>query len=112
MSEMKNKKVLFVCAQGKLRSATCMHFMNRLYGWNTRAAGVDADALIPITAELIKWADDIYVMESYMEGAVQEIADDIGAFIRIRVLNIPDDYNYMEEELCGLVQRRVFSAGY
>lgn len=102
-------KVLFVCAQGRLRSATAMHLMSRMYGYNTRCAGVDHDALIPLNEMLVCWADEIVVMESYMETRVQEIADSVTAFVKIRCLDIPDDFDYMDEELQALIQRRFFS---
>lgn len=86
-----------------------MHLMNRLYGYNTRCCGIDTDALVPINANLVIWADEIVVMEGYMMQYVQEIADSHCAFIKIRNLAIPDEYDYMDDELCSLIQRRFFS---
>ncbi len=52
-----DKKILFVCSMGILRSATGA----RLYGMkhNTRAAGTYAEALVPVTAMLVAWAHEI-----------------------------------------------------
>ena len=107
--EGERKKVLFVCAQGRLRSATAMHLMNQMYGYNTRCCGVDHDAMVPINAGLVIWADEICVMEQYMMQKVQEIADSHVAFVKIKSLDIPDEYDYMDSELCSIIQRRFFA---
>lgn len=103
------KKVLFVCAQGRLRSATGMHLMNRLFGYNTRCCGIDQDALIPLNPNLCIWADEIVVMERYMLHRVQQCLDHHGIATQPKCLDIPDEYNYMDDELCALIQRRFFS---
>lgn len=101
-------KVLFVCSQGRLRSPTAMHLMNRLYGYNTRCCGVDQDALIPLSPDLLLWADEVVVMEQFMTGVVQEIADCHIGKVKIKCLDIPDEYDYMDDALCSLIQRGFF----
>ena len=53
----KDKKVVFVCSMGILRSATAA----RLYGhkYNTRSAGTHGEALIQLSPNLLGWADEI-----------------------------------------------------
>ena len=107
--EGERKKVLFVCAQGRLRSATAMHLMNQMYGYNTRCCGVDEAALVPINQQLILWADEVHVMEEELVPRVQEVVDSHRPNLEIRIMGIPDEYEYMDSELCSLVQRRFFS---
>ena len=52
----KDKRVLFVCSAGLLRSATAARIYASKY--NTRAAGSANYALVPVSDELIAWADE------------------------------------------------------
>lgn len=87
-----DKKVLFVCTMGILRSATGARIYANRY--NTRSAGTDLEeALIPITQTLLDWADEVVFVNP------KNYADLIGKF-RLPddfvVLNIPDDYMHMD----------------
>jgi hypothetical protein len=53
--------ILFVCSAGLLRSATAANIFAKR-GWNTRSCGSMDYALIPISVNLIYWADKIYFM--------------------------------------------------
>src|SRR3990172_8814218 len=65
-----DKKVLFVCSMGILRSATGA----RLYAsrYNTRSAGTYSDALIPVTPILLVWADEIVFVNHSNYMAVKD----------------------------------------
>mgnify|MGYP006914605993 FL=1 len=58
-----DKRVLFVCSAGLLRSATAA----RIYAgrYNTRAAGSADYALIPVTQELLLWAHEVVFVNAY-----------------------------------------------
>lgn len=91
----KDKKVLFVCSMGILRSATGA----RLYAhkYNTRTVGTWPDALIRLNQTLVDWADEIvFVKDSNYLNACK-LADLDGKVIK--VLNIPDNYEHMHPEL-------------
>ena len=95
-----DKKVLFVCSMGILRSATGA----RLYApkYNTRTAGSWHDALVPITAILIAWADEIvFVNKENYEQVVKQLDGEAFDFVdkKSKVLNIPDQYPHMHPEL-------------
>jgi predicted protein tyrosine phosphatase len=98
-----DKKVVFVCSMGILRSATGA----RLYAskYNTRSAGTWSDALIPFTSVLMAWADEIvFVNKSNYEQvkAEYEEGDNDGSFdynFNIKVLDIPDSFPHMHPEL-------------
>lgn len=93
-----DKKVLFVCSMGILRSATAA----RLYApkYNTRAAGSWGDALIPLTPTLLAWAQEIvFVNKENYTNAVAEFGEDVFKETPTKVLSIPDQYPYMHPEL-------------
>lgn len=93
-----DKRVVFVCSMGILRSATAA----RLYAHkhNTRAAGTDNDALVQLSPTLIAWADEIvFVNDHNYQKFINSIDDEVLADLRIRVLDIPDVYEHMHPEM-------------
>lgn len=95
----KDKRVLFVCSMGILRSATGA----RLYAgkYNTRSAGTWDDALIPLTMKLISWAHEIvFVNKQNYDGACAKFGDLSKTFEgALKVLDIPDKFPHMHPEL-------------
>lgn len=98
----KDKKVVFVCSMGILRSATGA----RMYGHkhNTRSAGTWDDALIPLTPVLIDWADElVFVNAANYNQVLTKWFDEDHVFKNIvakaKVLNIPDTYEHMHPKL-------------
>lgn len=96
------KRVLCVCSAGLLRSPTAANVLHREFGYNTRAVGSNVEyALIPIDDVLINWADEIVFLD---RGHLEGIAEDYDlSGKRCIVLNIPDMYPYMDEELQSLI---------
>lgn len=97
----KDKKVLFVCSVGLLRSPTAARIYSSKY--NTRCAGSDLnEALIPVSGNLLLWADEVVFVnsENYIKTAKHF---DLGSLkaggLKITTLNIPDDYEYMHPRL-------------
>ena len=96
----KDKKVLFVCSAGILRSATAARIYAKKY--NTRAAGSASYALIPVSHELLLWADEVVFVnqENYLATAIKFDLDEIkNRGTVITTLDIPDDYDHMHPEL-------------
>lgn len=93
----KDKKVLFVCSAGILRSATAARIYARKY--NTRAAGSASYALIPVSHELLLWANEVvFVNEENYRSVCKHF--DLGDFrCAVKILNIPDQYEHMHPEL-------------
>lgn len=94
-----DKKVVFVCSMGILRSATGA----RMYAgkYNTRTAGTYRDALVPLTPILVAWADElVFVNKENFQMFKNHLEDDeyLGT-LNIRVLNIPDHFEHMHPEL-------------
>ncbi len=101
----KAKKVLCLCSAGLLRSPTTAIVLQREWGYNTRAAGLDIDhALIPVDYVMLSWADEIVVMEQRQRVQVEEMGARHGvAIARVIVLDVPDMYSYMHVDLQHLI---------
>jgi predicted protein tyrosine phosphatase len=93
-----DKKVLFVCSMGILRSATAARLYAKKY--NTRSAGTYGDALVPLTPMLIAWANEIvFVNKSNYATAVMEFGEEVFKETPTKVLNIPDTFEHMHPRL-------------
>lgn len=92
-----DRRVLFVCSAGILRSATAARIYAKKY--NARAAGSCSYALIPVTKELLLWAKQVVFVneENYQDVAKNFDLDTFPCYIK--VLNIPDNYEHMHPEL-------------
>ena len=88
----KTKKVLCVCSAGLLRSPTAAVVLNREFGYNTRACGIEPSfALIPFDEVLAHWAEEILVMEPYQVELIPTEYRD-----KVFCLNIRDSFPYMD----------------
>lgn len=95
--------LLFLCSQNKRRSLTAEKLFDGYDGHNARSAGTENNSRVKITAGLIGWADIIFCMEKkHLRRIREKYADEIGGKKAI-VLNIPDDYEFMDEELQELL---------
>ena len=96
-------RALFVCSAGMLRSATAAVIGAKL-GLNTRACGSENYALIPLSTNLILWAQKIYFVNEYnYRSALETFQDDECLLMDIKykavVWDIEDIYNYMDPKL-------------
>lgn len=101
------KNVLFVCSQNKLRSPTAEQVFACHPGIETASAGTNHDAEVPLSAELLDWADLIFVMEKAHRN---KLSARFRAHIkgkRIICLNIPDEFDFMDPALVRLLEVRV-----
>lgn len=93
----KDRRVLFVCSAGLLRSPTGARLYAQKY--NTRAAGSADYALIPVTHDLLLWAQEVVFVDKENREAVHERFDLTEFPCKIVVLDIPDQYEHMHPEL-------------
>lgn len=94
----KDKKVLFVCSAGILRSATGA----RLYAkkFNTRCAGTGLEyALVPLSETLMDWANEIVFVHPWNHTQAGFNFDLTPYEDKVKVLNIPDEHEHMSPEL-------------
>ena len=100
-------RVLFVCSQNRLRSPTAEAVFREDPRLDVRSAGTGPDATVPITRELLEWADVVVVMERVHRNRIHDRFPDLYAAKPIRCLYIPDEYEVMDPELVRLLRERV-----
>ena len=92
-------KVLFVCSRNRLRSLTAETIFDGAGGHQVRSVGTEEGARVRVTAGHIGWADLIFVMEKRHLNRLDKKFGEKLAGKRVVCLYIPDDYEYMDEEL-------------
>lgn len=101
------KKVLFVCSQNKLRSPTGEAVFSNEPGIETRSAGLNHDAEVPLGVEDIEWADIIFVMEpTHKTKLLKKFREHLKSQ-KLICLGIPDNYDYMQSELVEIFKQQV-----
>ena len=100
------KRILFLCSQNKLRSPTAEAVFADHPTIEVDSAGLNNDAEVPLSAEQIEWADLIVVMEKVHQVRLNRKFGKLLGGRRIAVLNIPDDYDYMDPALVSLLKQR------
>ena len=100
-----DKKVLFVCSAGLLRSATAARIYGRKY--NTRCAGTGMEyALIKLDMTLMDWADEIVFVHPWNYDQAGFYFDLIPYKDKIKILNIPDIYEHMDAALINELEQQ------
>ena len=85
--------ILWVCSMARLRSKTGYTIFGGDY------CGTDYDADKPVTKSLMDWADIIICMETRHRSKLRRKYK--GYSNKIKVLNIPDEYEFMDDILCN-----------
>ncbi|MGC4077929.1 MAG: low molecular weight protein tyrosine phosphatase family protein [Rubrivivax sp.] len=99
--------VLFVCSQNRLRSPTAEAVFSSHPGIECQSAGVHDSAETPVDPEILAWADLIFVMEkAHRSKLTRKFGRHLGGK-RVVVLDIPDDYQFMDPRLVPVLQRKV-----
>ena len=101
------RRLLFVCSRNKLRSPTAEQVFSTWEDVEGASAGLAADAETPLTAELVEWADIIFVMENAHRSKLSAMFKRSLNGQRIVCLNVPDRYEFMEPALVSLLTERV-----
>ncbi|MGB0902465.1 low molecular weight protein tyrosine phosphatase family protein [Halocynthiibacter sp.] len=96
--------ILFVCSMNKWRSPTAEKVFRRTEGVSVRSAGTSRKARHHITVSDIRWADVICVMEDKHLSRLRADFRGEVAHKDLHVLDIPDDYQFMDPELVELLQ--------
>jgi len=111
-SQGRDARWLFVCSAGLLRSPTGAALAIRK-GLNARSCGSAIDyALIPVSANLIMWAEKIVFVNEENYHECLELFKDYQMLhslltMRSLVLDIPDIYNYNDPELIVEFERQI-----
>ncbi len=96
-------RVLFVCAMNKQRSATAERLFRDDPRLEVRSAGVRSEALRRVGEKDLRWADVVFAMEREHKQWIAERFAGL-ELPPIDVLDIPDDYEFMDPELQRLLR--------
>lgn len=99
--------ILFVCSRNQWRSPTAETLFRRRPGIQVRSGGTSPRARHTVSVKDIAWADMIMVMEAKHKSRLQAMFAPALAHKKMVVLDIADDYRYMDAELVALLQQSV-----
>ena len=100
-------RLLFLCSRNQWRSPTAEAVYQNDSRVEVRSAGVSASTRQRVTAKLLQWADRVFVMEHEHKRRLREQFPELVHDLRIDVLDIPDEYPFMDPELVALIRERV-----
>jgi len=98
--------VLFICSRNQWRSPTAERVWSKQLGVKVRSAGTASSARRQLKLADIQWADLIFVMEQKHNSRIRADYRQAVSHKRIIVLDIPDDYPFMDTELVELVSEK------
>ncbi len=103
--------ILFVCSRNQWRSPTAEALYRHHPDHTARSGGTAAAARHRGNARDIAWADLIAVMETEHKRQLAQRFADLLRRKRLLVLDIPDDYGYMDADLINAIQDSMAAAG-
>ncbi len=101
--------LLVVCGRNKKRSRTAEFIFKNDSRFNIRSAGLSPKSDRKISENDLSWADLVFVMESKQKAKLRDQFSHL-EMPDIAVLYIPDDYEFMDEELVELLKEKINSA--
>lgn len=101
------KKILFVCAQNKIRRFTAEKMFAGSLLYDVKSRGVARDARIKLTESDLGWADIIFVMEKNHKNRIAKYFRSAIVGKKIVCLFIEDIYDPMEEALVAGLRRKL-----
>jgi predicted protein tyrosine phosphatase len=100
-------RVLFVCGKNKWRSPTAEHIFASHSGIECASAGLAPESETVLSAELIEWAELIFVMEKQHKSKLSAQFKPYLADKRVVCLHIPDKYHFMDATLVKILTTKV-----
>jgi len=99
--------ILFICSRNQWRSPTAEQIWRQEKGLSVRSAGISNSAKRKVSEKDIDWADLIFVMEQTHKKRLRSLCNQKTLNKPIFVLDIPDEYPYMDQELITLLRQAV-----
>lgn len=106
-------RVLFVCGKNRWRSPTAERvFADHPHdpdhpNIDCLSAGLSPESPTPVSVDLVRWADLIFVMEPVHKRKLAARFGEHLGHARVVCLDIPDRYREMDPALIELLERRV-----
>jgi predicted protein tyrosine phosphatase len=107
MPDTPPRRVLFVCRQNRKRSATAERLFSKRADLDVQSAGTAADALVRVNANMLDWADVIFIMDEDQRQWLQTTFAGHSALSNVVCLDIPDVFTFLHPELIQLLEERV-----
>ena len=95
---------LFICSCNQWRSPTAETVFRRYPNVQARSAGTSPNARHTVSIDDIAWADKIFVMEQKHKSRLLAQFPRALQYKEMIVLDILDDYRYMDEELIEILK--------
>ena len=103
---MNRPNILVVCGRNKKRSRTAEHIFKNDSRFGIRSAGLSPKSDRKISENDLNWADLVLVMEKNHRTKIFETYPHL-SLPKIEILEIPDDYEFMDEGLIDLLSDRI-----
>jgi predicted protein tyrosine phosphatase len=98
--------VLFICSRNQWRSPTAEQIWKNSSRYAVRSRGLSKKAVRTLGSKDIAWSDVILVMEQdHRSRLVSRFGGELDAR-PVGVLDIPDDYEFMDPQLVDLLTER------
>lgn len=98
--------ILVVCGRNKIRSKTAEYLFKNDNRFNIRSVGVSVKSKRRIGKKDIEWANYILVMENKYKVRILDSYKEV-IKPKIFVLDVGDDYEYMDAELCEILKTKI-----
>jgi len=104
MTERPN--ILVVCGRNKKRSRTAEYIFKNDPRFQIRSVGLSPKSERKISEQDLRWADLVFVMETEQRAKIRQLYVHVD-LPSIEVLHIPDEYEFMDEELIDMLSGRM-----
>ncbi len=101
------RNILFICSKNQWRSPTGETVWRKHPELSARSAGTSPRAKKTVSSADISWADVIFVMENKHKSRLKAQFNRLLEYKTLHVLDIPDEYQYMDEELVEILKDAV-----
>lgn len=98
---MDKPRILFVCGRNQWRSPTAERVYRDDPRVDVRSAGVSVKSRHQVSVDDLSWADLVVVMERRYKSRILGTFRDHPPIVS---LDIPDEFEYMDEELIKLIR--------
>jgi predicted protein tyrosine phosphatase len=101
------RNILFICSRNQWRSPTAEQIWRSHPLLSVKSVGTSTSARRKVSADDVCWADVIFVMEEKHKSRLVAEFTDLIKNKTIHVLDIPDEYKYMDPELVEQLDQSV-----
>lgn len=101
--------LLFICTGNKERSPTAEAMFQSHSRYEAKSCGISDDAPVQLSRDLLEWADIVFAMQDMHKKAILRLTPK--AADKVRVLQVPDIYEYQDQVLVEVLQDELRSHG-